>query len=107
MATLVKISINEEIARVLERLKGEYPTLSAPELFKLGLAELDRKRELEARKHWAESLPTLEISEVEAKSIAEAREEKGRIMTPSELIAGALGETADATGLKTKRRKAK
>lgn len=94
MATLVKISINDEIARVLERLKGEYPTLSAPELFKLGLAELDRKRELEARKRWAESLPLLEVSEEEAESIAEGRREiergEGRSMTAKELMAELL-----------------
>lgn len=89
MATLVKISINDDIARVLERLKGEYPTLDAPELFKLGLAELDRKRELETRRRWAESLPTLEISKEEAKSIAEARKEKGRIMSVDEIMAEA------------------
>lgn len=94
MATLVKISINDDIAQVLERLKSEYPTLDAPELFKLGLAELDRKRELEARKRWAESLPTLEISEEEAISIAEGRREiergEGRKMTAKELMAEVL-----------------
>ena len=90
MATLVKISINEEIARVLERLKGEYPTLSAPELFKLGLAELDRKRELEARKRWAESLPTLDISEEEAISITKARKEQGRVMSVDEIMEEAM-----------------
>lgn len=75
MATLVKISVNEEIARVLERLKEAYPTLDYPELFKLGLAELDHKAELEGRQRWAESLPLLKVSEKEASSIAEARAE--------------------------------
>lgn len=92
MATLVKISINDDIARVLERLKSEYPTLDAPELFKLGLAELDRKRELDARRRWAESLPTLEIPEEEAKEIAEARKEKGRIMSVDEIMAEATSD---------------
>lgn len=72
---LVKISVNEEIARVLDRLKREYPTLDYPELFKLGLAELDRKRALEARRRWSESLPIMQVSEEEAASIAEARAE--------------------------------
>lgn len=96
MATLVKISINDDIAQVLERLKGEYPTLSTPELFKLGLAELDRKRELEARKRWAESLPPLDIAKEEAESIAEGRREiergEGRKVTAKELMAELLEE---------------
>jgi hypothetical protein len=71
----IRISINEDIERILESLKGDYPTLDYPELFKLGLAELYRKRELEARQRWAESLPTLEVSGEEAASIAEARKE--------------------------------
>lgn len=90
MPTLVKISITDDIARVLDRLKREYPTLDAPELFKLGLAELDRKRELEARERWAESLPTLDISEDEASAIAEARKEQGRAMSADEIMAEAL-----------------
>lgn len=90
MATLVKISVNEEIARVLERLKREYPTLDAPELFKLGLSELDRKAELEVRRRWAEQLPLLDASEDEAESIAEARREIAYLertaMEPEDLI---------------------
>jgi hypothetical protein len=74
----IRISINENIERILESLKGDYPTLDYPELFKLGLAELYRKRELEARQRWVESLPTLEISEDEAASIAEGRRELER-----------------------------
>ena len=85
MATLVKISVNDEIATVLERLKRRYPTLDSPELFKLGLAELDRKAEQERRKAWAESLPVLELSAKERVSLdvafAERDAGKGEIMT--------------------------
>lgn len=71
----IRISINDDIERILESLKGDYPTLDYPELFKLGLSELYRKRELETRQAWIDSLPTLAISEEEAASIAEARKE--------------------------------
>lgn len=90
MATLVKISINDKIALVLERVQGEYPTLSTTEIFKLGLAELDRKTELERRKRWSESLPLLEASVEDEASIAEARDElkvsERERMTAEELI---------------------
>ena len=93
-ATLIQITLTKEIEQMLETLKREYLTLYNAELFKLGLAELYRKTELAARERWAESLPTLEISEAEAKSIAEARKELpvggGRGYTPEELIAEAL-----------------
>lgn len=86
----MKISVNEEIPRVLERLKREYPTLDYPELFKLGLAELDRKCALEARRRWSERLPIMQVSEEEAASIAEARGKIGASgrepMTAEELI---------------------
>ena len=91
MATLVKISVNDEIAKVLERLKQRYPTLDSPELFKLGLAELDRKAEQERRKAWAESLPILELSEEEKASLDEAFAEldagKGEVMTVEAFMA--------------------
>ena len=51
MAT-IRISLNEDVERILEALKGEYPALNYPELFKLGLSELYRKRELESRRGW-------------------------------------------------------
>lgn len=47
MAT-IRISLNEDIERILEALKSDYPALDYPELFKLGLSELYRKREMEA-----------------------------------------------------------
>ena len=46
--TTIRISLNEDIERILESLKSDYPTLDYPELFKLGLSELYRKRESEA-----------------------------------------------------------
>ncbi len=75
MVTLIEVSINDDIAKVLERLKKIYPTLDTAELFKLGLAELNWKVELERKKLWTESLPTLDISKLEATSIAEGRRE--------------------------------
>lgn len=48
MATTVRISLNEDVEHILESLKGDYPALDYPEIFKLGLSELYRKREREA-----------------------------------------------------------
>lgn len=76
--TSIRITINEDIERILKSLKGEYPTLDYPELFKLGLAELYHKRELEARELWAESLPVLELSEEEQDNLAAALDEANR-----------------------------
>lgn len=52
MAT-IRISLNEDIERILESLKLEYPALDYPELFKLGLSELYRKNEREAESEHA------------------------------------------------------
>ena len=94
--TSIRISINDDIERILESLKGEYPTLDYPELFKLGLSELYHKRELEARRRWAESLPLLQVSEEEAASIAEAREElktnPRQSVTAEELISSLVSD---------------
>lgn len=96
MAASVKISINDEIATVLERVRRQYPTLDTPELFKLSLAEFDRMLELRRRKAWADSLPVLELSEEEHASLDEAYAEldagKGKIMTIEELKAEAMSD---------------
>lgn len=90
MAT-IRISVSEDIERILESLKSEYPTLDYPELFKLGLSELYRKRELESRKTWAESLPELALSVAERDALTEALNEAdgepGKRLTLKELKA--------------------
>jgi hypothetical protein len=90
--TSIRISLNEDIERVLEALKRDYPTLDYPELFKLGLSELYRKHELETRQTWLDSLPTLEISEEEAHKITEARQETGQVMSVDEILAASLSD---------------
>jgi hypothetical protein len=94
MVDSIHIIIDDDTERLLKSLKEDYPTLDAAELFKLGLFELSRKQELEQRKRWAESLPTLELSDEEqaelAEALAEADREPGRIMTVDELIEEAL-----------------
>lgn len=72
MASTIRITLNSDVERVLEQLKGFYPTLDYPELFKLGLSELYRKEELERRERWSETLPLLELSEAEQASLLEA-----------------------------------
>lgn len=85
MAT-IRISINEDIERILESLKGEYPALDYPELFKLGLSELYRKKEREAEAEHAmwigaeverglQSLDTGTSSKLSTADIARAADE--------------------------------
>ena len=99
MATSVRISISDDTERVLERLKRDYPTLDYPELFKLGLSELYRKQELEARKRWAESLLELELTDAERRELAEALKEgdeeirrEARVMSIDDIMAEALSD---------------
>ncbi len=85
MASLVKISINDDIAAALKRVKAEYPTLDTPELFKLSLAELDRKVWREKRKRWEDSLPIMELTEGQQIELQEALDEADK-----ERAAGAM-----------------
>ncbi len=95
----IRISVTEDIERILEALKSEYPTLDYPELFKLGLSELYHRRELEARRRWAESLPTLELSKEEqddlAEALAEADREPGKVLSLEQLKAELKATIAD------------
>ncbi len=100
MALNVRITINDDLGRVLEALKGEYPTLDYTELFKLGLSELYHKREQSAQEHWVEKLSLLELSKKEQtelkKTLVEAnkyiRSGKAKAMSVNEIIAEALGD---------------
>ena len=82
MTSTIRISVNSDVERVLEQLKGFYPTLDYPELFKLGLSELLRKEELERRERWSASLPLLELSESERASLL------GALAEADEAVAG-------------------
>ena len=91
MATTVKISVTDEIARSLERLKRRYPTLDMPELVKLSVGEFDRMTELQSRKEWAASLPELELTDAErdelSEALSEANHEIGEALSLAELKA--------------------
>ena len=95
---MVRISINEDIERVLESLKHDFPALDYPELFKLGLSELYTKRERERRKVWADKLPVMELDDEQAQSLAEAREElakgEGETLSAEAIVAEALQQEA-------------
>ena len=86
--------MNDDVAAALKRVKAEYPTLDNSELFKLSLAELDRKVQLERRKRWEDSLPTLYLNEAEQLELDEALEatqhEQGQLMTVEDIMAEAL-----------------
>ncbi|MGL4609040.1 MAG: hypothetical protein ACRCYY_05055 [Trueperaceae bacterium] len=69
MATTVRITINDDLGRVLETLKGDYPTLDYSELFKLGLSELYHKSGQAARERWLEQLPSLELTKKESEEL--------------------------------------
>ena len=82
MATMIRISVNDNIEGLLKDLKEDYPALDYSEIFKLGLSELYNqqkerhlRRELERRQIWSDSLPMMEISEEQARSIAKGRQE--------------------------------
>ncbi|CAN5811075.1 hypothetical protein BH24DEI2_BH24DEI2_11190 [soil metagenome] len=90
MVKTIRVSVNEDVERLLEAMKLEYPALDYAEILKLGLSELYRKHELAARQIWRDSLPELELTDEEAQDIAEARKEKGRIMSVDEIMAEAL-----------------
>jgi hypothetical protein len=100
MAATVRITINEDLGRVLEALKGEYPTLDYTELFKLGLSELYHKRDQAARERWAEQLPPLELSKKAQaelkKTLAEAnkhiRSGKAKAMSVEDILAEARAD---------------
>jgi len=91
----IRVSINADVAHLLEAMKEEYPALNYAEILKLGLSELYRKHELEKRQAWIDSLPTLELNEEQQaeldEAMREAKEEmaKGNIrsMTVDEIMA--------------------
>ncbi len=68
----IRVSINADVERLLEAMKEEYPALNYAEILKLGLSELYRKRELETRQAWIDSLPTLKLNEKEQAELDEA-----------------------------------
>ncbi len=85
--------MNEDVERLLEIMKQDYPALDYAEILKLGLSELYRKREKENRQAWIDSLPTMQLTEEQqidlAEAIKEADENPGQIMTPEEILAEA------------------
>ncbi len=52
--------------------------MSDSEIFRLGLAELEYKAELEERQAWIEGLPTLELTDEEQESLTEGIKELER-----------------------------
>ena len=91
----IRVSVSADVAHLLEEMKEVYPALNYAEILKLGLSELYRKRELEARKAQIDSLPTLKLNEEQQaeldEAMREAKEEqaKGNIrsMTVNEIMA--------------------
>ena len=78
MVKTIRVSVNEDVERLLEALKREYPALDYAEILKLGLSELYRKRELAARQAWSDGLPELELSDAERDELTEALDEANR-----------------------------
>ena len=78
MVKTIRVSVNEDVERLLEALKRDYPALDYAEILKLGLSELYRKRELAARQVWSDSLPELELNDAERDEVTEALNEADR-----------------------------
>ena len=92
MVKTIQVPVNEDVQRVLEAVKRDYPALDYAEILKLGLSELYRKRESETQQSWLDSLPELPVSEEEAQEIADARKEEGRVMSLDEIMAEASSD---------------
>lgn len=98
MAKTIRVSLNEDVERVLEQLKGQYPALDYAEILKLGLSELYWKQELASRRLWAETLPELELSNEERAALTEIlseaddkiRSDGAKVMSADEIVAEAL-----------------
>ncbi len=70
---MATIEVSKDIEELLQALKKEHPALDEAEILKRALADYRKRELLKRRKEWEESLPTLEISDEEAASIAQAR----------------------------------
>lgn len=90
----IRVSVNDDVERALAAMKQEYPALDEAEILKLGLSTIYREWELKTRQAWIDSLPTMELTDEEQASLTEALKEakhdKGKIMTPEEIVAEAL-----------------
>ena len=75
MTKTIRVSVNEDVERLLDAMKQDYPALDHAEILKLGLSELYRKRELETRQAWIDSLPELELTDAERDELTEALKE--------------------------------
>lgn len=91
MVKTIRVSVNDDVERLLEAMKRDYPALDYAEILKLGLSELYRKRELEVRQAWADNLPELKLTEEERSELTEALDEadrgEGRALSLAELKA--------------------
>ncbi len=74
----VRISLNDDVERLLDAMKQDYPALDYAEIFKLSLSETYRRHELESRQAWIDSLPTLELTDEEQESLTEGIKELER-----------------------------
>jgi hypothetical protein len=82
---MATIELSEDVEELLQALKNDHPALDEAEILRRALADY-RKHELQkCLKEWAESLPTLELSEEEKRSIAEARKGEFLEMSVEEL----------------------
>jgi len=94
MGKTIRVSVNEDVERLLDAMKFQYPALDHAEILKLGLSELYWKHELETRQNWIDSLPELELTNAERNELTEALNEadeatrigKTKSMTVDELI---------------------
>jgi hypothetical protein len=72
---MATIEVTKDVEELLAVARRENPAQSDAEILKHALFMLHRQRELDRRRAWADSLPTLNISAEEARSITESRKE--------------------------------
>lgn len=91
-ATTIRLTINDDFAKILAWFRGEFPLLSDPELIKMAVSGFFVKKQQESLqvrwKAWDASLPYIELSDEAQDSIAEAlKEGPGKPMTVEEIMA--------------------
>lgn len=82
--TIIRLNIGNDFQVILDEYKKQYPLLSYPEIIKMIVSR--HYIALHGRQKWENSLSTMEISEDQAKSIAEARESEDAKITLDEFL---------------------
>lgn len=85
MVKTVRLSLDEQAAELLKRAEAQ-----PADVFRLGLAELERRLESETYEAWVDSLPELELSEEDLneldEALKEAEREPGQVRSAADIL---------------------